>query len=209
MRVWSNWVSGRSPSLPLIHTKKSNRHGLKTPLLTLYPPFTPTRPTSNLDQSLHPLSSSSYRPPLRALLFRLLVLHLPIPNIPTPPLPLFSRPKSTNHMPTNRSFFSQFIGSLIGFRPRSPSSGGPIKATTSAFSTSSPRRRSTSSLNSAGSGGGGTTPGGGAASVSQKDRDLFNGEKWWIGGRRADGSERYYPIAPLRYTSSIFVVEGC
>jgi hypothetical protein len=89
-------------------------------------------------------------------------------------------------MPSNRSFFSQFIGSLIGFRPRSPSSGSPIK--TSAFSTSSPRRRSTSSLNSAGSGGGG------------KDRDAaFSGEKWWIGGRRADGSERYYPLAPLRY----------
>jgi hypothetical protein len=91
-------------------------------------------------------------------------------------------------MPTNRSFFSQFIGSLIGFRPRSPSSGSPIK--TSAFSTSSPRRRSTSSLNSAGSGGGG----------ANKDRDpTFTGEKWWIGGRRADGSERYYPLAPLRY----------
>ena len=87
-------------------------------------------------------------------------------------------------MPTNRSFFSQFIGSLIGFRPRSPSAGSPIKA--SAFSTSSPRRRSTSSLNSAGSGGGG------------KERDALTGEKWWIGGRRADGSERYYPLAPLR-----------
>ena len=96
-------------------------------------------------------------------------------------------------MPTNRSFFSQFIGSLIGFRPRSPSSGNPIKA--SAFSTSSPRRRSTSSLNSAGSGGGG----GSGSAGGGKDRDTsFAGEKWWIGGRRADGSERYYPLAPLR-----------
>ena len=98
-------------------------------------------------------------------------------------------------MPTNRSFFSQFIGSLIGFRPRSPSSGTPIKA--SAFSTSSPRRRSTSSLNSAGSGG----AGGATGTAAGKDRETgFGGEKWWIGGRRADGSERYYPIAPLRYS---------
>jgi len=112
-------------------------------------------------------------------------------------------------MPTNRSFFSQFIGSLIGFRPRSPSSGSPIKATTSAFSTSSARRRSTSSLNSAGSGGGGTPGGGGGGGgLGQKDRDAFNGEKWWIGGRRADGSERYYPIAPLRYVTFPLVVEG-
>ena len=95
-------------------------------------------------------------------------------------------------MPTNRSFFSQFIGSLIGFRPRSPSSGSPIKTTSAAFSSSNSRRRSTSSLNSAGSGGGGA---GGAG----KERDAaFGGEKWWIGGRRADGSERYYPLAPLR-----------
>src|SRR5271170_3676477 len=101
-------------------------------------------------------------------------------------------------MPTNRSFFSQFIGSLIGFRPRSPSSGSPIK--TSAFSTSTSRRRSTSSLNSAGSGGGGSGSAGGGA--VGKDRDAtFGGEKWWIGGRRADGSERYYPLAPLRYTT--------
>lgn len=99
-------------------------------------------------------------------------------------------------MPTNRSFFSQFIGSLIGFRPRSPSSGSPLKTTASAFNTSSPRRRSTSSLNSAGSGGGGSSNGSGGVG---KERDAaFGGEKWWIGGRRADGSERYYPLAPLR-----------
>jgi hypothetical protein len=30
-------------------------------------------------------------------------------------------------------------------------------------------------------------------------------EKWWIGGRRADGSERYYPIAPLRYAGPEYV----
>lgn len=95
-------------------------------------------------------------------------------------------------MPTNRSFFSQFIGSLIGFRPRSPSSGSPIK--TSVFSTSSARRRSTSSLNSSGSGG--------ASAKADRDAGLA-GEKWWIGGRRADGSERYYPIAPLRYFISL------
>ena len=94
-----------------------------------------------------------------------------------------------HHMPTNRSFFSQFIGSLIGFRPRSPSSGTPIKA--SAFTTSSSRRRSTSSLNSAGSGG--------ASAGAIKDHDpSAMGAKWWIGGRRADGSERYYPLVPLR-----------
>jgi hypothetical protein len=102
-------------------------------------------------------------------------------------------------MPTNRSFFSQFIGSLIGFRPRSPSSGSPLKTTASAFSTSSPRRRSTSSLNSAGSGGGGSSGGGTGGGGTGKERDAtFGGEKWWIGGRRADGSERYYPLAPLR-----------
>jgi len=99
-------------------------------------------------------------------------------------------------MPTNRSFFSQLIGSLIGFRPRSPSSGSPIKA--SAFSsTSNARRRSTSSLNSSGSGGGGGSSANGAA----KDIEgvyANNAEKWYIGGRRADGSERYYPLAPLR-----------
>jgi hypothetical protein len=96
-------------------------------------------------------------------------------------------------MPTNRSFFSQFIGSLIGFRPRSPSSGSPIKTTSAAFSSSSPRRRSTSSLNSAGSG-----AGGGGGTVNKERDATFGGEKWWIGGRRADGSERYYPLAPLR-----------
>ena len=101
-------------------------------------------------------------------------------------------------MPTNRSFFSQFIASLIGFRPRSPSSGSPIKTTASAFSTSSPRRRSTSSLNSAGSGGGGSGSGNGGGGVGKERDATFGGEKWWIGGRRADGSERYYPLAPLR-----------
>jgi hypothetical protein len=93
------------------------------------------------------------------------------------------------HMPTNRSFFSQFVGSLIGFRPRSPSSGTPIKA--SAFTASTSRRRSTSSLNSAGSGG--------ASAGAIKDHDpSAMGAKWWIGGRLADGSERYYPLVPLR-----------
>jgi hypothetical protein len=68
------------------------------------------------------------------------------------------------------------------------------------FQTSTSRRRSTSSLNSAGSGGGGSGSAGGGA--VGKDRDAtFGGEKWWIGGRRADGSERYYPLAPLRYFS--------
>ena len=105
-------------------------------------------------------------------------------------------------MPTNRSFFSQFIGSLIGFRPRSPSSGTPIKATSAAFSSSSPRRRSTSSLNSAVSGGGG----GGTSGTTGKERDAtFGGEKWWIGGRRADGSERYYPLAPLRLEEHLLI----
>ena len=88
------------------------------------------------------------------------------------------------HMPSNRSFFSQFIGSLIGFRPRSPS-GSPLKSPASPFNA---RRRSTSSLNG-------------------KERDMFlnsgSGEKWWIGGRRADGSERYYPIAPIRYLPTL------
>jgi hypothetical protein len=103
-------------------------------------------------------------------------------------------------MPTNRSFFSQFIGSLIGFRPRSPSSGSPIKPVLNAPSA---RRRSTSSLNS--SGGGTAKP--------ERDRPLSNGggggEKWWIGARRADGSERYYPIAPLRYhLQSVTSVDG-
>ena len=46
--------------------------------------------------------------------------------------------------------------------------------------------------------GGNGSAGGGAVG---KDRDAtFGGEKWWIGGRRADGSERYYPLAPLRYS---------
>jgi len=106
-----------------------------------------------------------------------------------------SQHHQVHHMPTNRSFFSQFIGSLIGFRPRSPSSGSPIK--TSAFTTSGFRRRSTSSLNSAGSGGD-------AAGIRDHETPPL-GAKWWIGGRRADGSERYYPLVPLRYPDSPYV----
>jgi hypothetical protein len=34
-------------------------------------------------------------------------------------------------------------------------------------------------------------------------------EKWWIGGRRADGSERYYPIAPLRYAGPEYICPPC
>jgi hypothetical protein len=91
-------------------------------------------------------------------------------------------------MPSNRSFFSQFIGSLIGFRPRSPSGSGtsPIKSPASPFSNGT-RRRSTSILN------------GKEGAESTLNSSNAAADKWWIGGRRADGSERYYPIAPLRY----------
>jgi len=92
-------------------------------------------------------------------------------------------------MPSNRSFFSQFIGSLIGYRPRSPSGGSPIKSPAHPFSSTS-RRCSTSSLN------------------GKERENVLNSnaaEKWWIGGRRADGSERYYPIAPLRYAGPDYV----
>jgi hypothetical protein len=180
----------RAGSIPLSYSYKHSSHTTLFPLLTHHPHHpSPSRHHTSIPQP-RPLRLS-FSIPLSHLSTRLSPLHSP--SFATP---LSSGPTKhpANHMPTNRSFFSQFIGSLIGFRPRSPSSGTPIKPAASPFSTSSPRRRSTSSLNSAGSGGGGATTG-----VATKDREAFNGEKWWIGGRRADGSERYYPIAPLRY----------